>query len=64
MNRGLWIARKNYLCVLIRKLADSCGEDDADFLKEHITNVIDLYSDEKIEEAINHYQVFLDNLKC
>lgn len=63
MNKGLWIARKNYLCCLIKKVSDGHGGDDIEFLRQHCKEVIDAHPDEKIEEAISCYQEMVNNLK-
>lgn len=63
MNRGLWIARKNYLCTLIKKVSYGYGGDDIEFLRQHCREVIDLHSDELIEEAIACYQEMVTQLK-
>ncbi len=63
MNRGLWIARKNYLTTLIKKVSDGHGGDDIEFLKQHCKEVIDVHPDEKIEEAIACYQEMVEQLK-
>lgn len=55
MNKGLWIARKNYLCTLIKKVSDGHGGDDIEFLRQHCKEVIEMSPDEKIEEAIACY---------
>lgn len=63
MNRGLWIARKNYLCTLIKKVSDGHGGDDIEFLRQHCKEVIDVHPEEKIEEAIACYQELVEQLK-
>ena len=63
MNRGLWIARKNYLCVLIKKISDGHGGDDIEFVRQHCKEVIDAHPDEDIEEAIVCYQEMLEQLR-
>lgn len=63
MNRGLWIARKNYLCNLIKKVSDGNGGDDIEFLHKHCSEVLAISSDEKIEEAIRCYEEMLEQLK-
>ena len=62
MNKGLWIARKNYLCILIKKVSDLSGGDDPAFLKEVCKLVVEAHLDEKIEEAIKCYQECLERL--
>ncbi len=62
MNRGLWIARKNYLCTLIRKVSDGCGVDSVEFLKQHCEEVINAYPNEKIETAIDCYKGLVEEL--
>ena len=64
MNRGLWIARKNYLCNLIKKVSDGHGGDDIDFLRLHCSQVIARYPDDAIEEAIACYEEMVEQLKC
>lgn len=63
MNRGLWIARKNYLCTLIKKVSDGHGGDDIVFLREVCKAVIDAHPDESIEDAIACYQEMVMQLK-
>jgi len=63
MNRGLWIARKNYLCNLIKKVSDGCGGDDVESLRQHCREVLDTHLDEKIEEAIFCYEEVASQLK-
>ncbi len=63
MNRGLWIARKNYLCTLVRKTSGLFGGDDIDFLREHCRELIDVYFDERIEDAIRCYERILEICK-
>lgn len=63
MNRGLWVARKNYLYTLIKKVSDGFGDDDSDFLKQHFNEVVDVHPGEKIEEAILCYEEMVKRLK-
>lgn len=63
MNRGLWIARKNYLCTLIRSVSDGHGGDDIEFLRQHCKEVIEAHPDELIEDAIACYQEMAEQLK-
>ncbi len=56
MNKGLWIARKNYLLTLIKKVSDAYGGDDIEFMRQHCLEVIERNQGEKIEEAIACYQ--------
>jgi hypothetical protein len=56
MNKGLWIARKNYLFTLIKKVSDFNGGDEIEFLKKHFQETIEIYSEEKIEIAITCYE--------
>ena len=63
MNRGLWIARKNYLCTLIKKLSDAYGGDDSEFLRQHCKEVIDAHDGEKIEGVITVYQEMVEQLR-
>jgi hypothetical protein len=63
MNRGLWIARKNYLCTLIKKVSDGHGGDDIEDLRQHCREVIASYDGEKIEEAIACYEKMVEQLK-
>ncbi len=63
MNRGLWIARKNYLCNLIRKVSDGHGGDDIEFLRQHCSEVIAVHTDDKIEDAIACYEEMVVQLR-
>lgn len=63
MNRGLWIARKNYLCSLIKKVSDGHGGDDIEFLRLHCREVLESHPEEKIEEAIICYEEMVEQLK-
>lgn len=63
MNKGLWIARKNYLCILIKKVSDGHGGDEIEFLRQHCREVIALHTDDKIEEAIYCYEEMVVQLK-
>jgi hypothetical protein len=63
MNKGLWIARKNYLCTLIKKVSDGHGGDDIEFLRQHCREVIETHPDENIEEAISCYTDMVEQFK-
>lgn len=63
MNKGLWIARKNYLCTLIKKVSDGHVGDDIEFLRQHCKEVIEAHPDELIEDAIACYQEMVEQLK-
>lgn len=63
MNKGLWIARKNYLWALIKQVSDAYGGDDPEFLKQHWKEVIDMHPDEEIEKAISCYQEMAEQAK-
>lgn len=56
MNKALWIARKNCLCALIKKVSDGHGGDDIEFLRQHCKEVLQTHPEEKIEEAIRCYE--------
>jgi hypothetical protein len=45
MNRALWIAKKNELCSLIKKVSDLYGGDDLVWLKEYAKEVIEVNRD-------------------
>lgn len=55
MNKGLWIARKNHLLCLIKKVSDGFGGDDFVNLQSHCKEVIESHPGELIEEAIACY---------
>jgi hypothetical protein len=63
MHKALWIARKNYLCTLIKKVSEGNGGDDIEFLRKHCKEAIKAHPDELIEEAIVCYQEMIDKLK-
>lgn len=62
MNRGLWISRKNYLFTLIKKVSDAYGGDTEEELLRHSKQVLDMYPDNAIEEAIICYQEMIKEL--
>ena len=62
MNRGLWIARKNHLCNLVRKVSEGYGGDDIEFLRQCCSELIAIYHDESIEEAIDCYEEIMEEL--
>jgi hypothetical protein len=62
MNKALWIARKNCLCSLIKKVSDGHGGDDIDFLRQHCKEVLQTHPAEKIEEAIRCYEQMVEQL--
>jgi hypothetical protein len=63
MNIGLWIARKNYLCMLVRKVSDYFGGDDIEFLRENCKELIRLHQDERIEAPIRCYEEIMHVVK-
>ena len=63
MNKGLWIARKNYLLTLIKKLSDYHGGDDKEFLESHCKETIEAHLGETIELAIRCYEDILKELQ-
>ena len=63
MNRGLWIARKNYLFALMKKVSDAHGGDDIQFLREQWQEIVDSHPGEKIEEPIASYLLIVDQLR-
>jgi hypothetical protein len=63
MNKGLWIARKNYLFTLLRQVSNFYGGDDPDWLKEHWRQLIESHPGEMIEEPIQRYLSILEQCK-
>lgn len=63
MNRALWIARKNYLCCLIRKVSEGHGGDEIEFLRQHCREVLEAYPNEKIEQGIKCYEEMVEQLR-
>ena len=63
MNKGLWISRKNHLCILIKKVSDGFGGDDIEFVRQHCKEVLEVHQDEKIEEAIDCYKKIVNSLE-
>jgi hypothetical protein len=62
MNRGLWIARKNYLCMLITKLSNHYGGDDDLFISRHCAEIVESAQGEAIEDVIACYEEMLNKL--
>jgi hypothetical protein len=63
MDRGLWIAKKNRLCGLIKKLSDILGGDEVEWLREYCREVVAEYPDDRIDEAIFCFMDLLDQLR-
>jgi hypothetical protein len=62
MNRGLWIARKNHLLCLIRKVSELEGGDDPEWFKQHCLEVVESHPEEQIEVAISYYAGMIQQL--
>lgn len=56
MHKALWIARKNYLCSLIKKVSDAHGGCEISFLRLHCQEVLASHPEEQIEVAIACYE--------
>ncbi len=63
MNKGLWIARKNYLLMLVKKVSDGFGGDDLTVFQTHCVQLLEAHKDERIEEAIACYTKMVEQLK-
>jgi hypothetical protein len=63
MNQGLWIARKNQLCILIKQVSDGFGGDDIDFLRQHCKHMLNEHQGELIEDAIICYTEMCEQIK-
>ncbi len=63
MNKGLWIARKNYLYCLVKKVSDGYGGDDEEFFKRNFAELVDSYPGELIEYAIACYAEMVNEIK-
>ena len=63
MNKGLWIARKNYLFGLMKKVSDGHGGDTPDDFQKIFHETLESHPDEKIEEAIRCYEEMVEQLK-
>lgn len=62
MHRALWIARKNYLCTIMKQVSDLQGGDDIEFLRQVCRETIEDNQDDKIEGVIAVYEEILSNL--
>jgi hypothetical protein len=62
MNKGLWIARKNYLITLMKKVSKGYGGDTSECFDDICKEVLDKYTDESIEIAIRCYETMVDRL--
>lgn len=56
MNRAIWIAKKNMLCILIKKISDAYGGDDIAWLKEYCREIIVNFPDDKVDKALECFQ--------
>ncbi len=61
MHKGLWIARKNYLLTLIKKLSEAHGGDSKEFLDKHFKETLEDAPEERIELAIRCYEELIAN---
>lgn len=52
MNKALWIAQKNQLCSLIKKISDHYGGDDIEWLRDYCKGIINDHKN-NIDKAIN-----------
>jgi hypothetical protein len=63
MNKGLWVARKNYLICTVRQLCELKGREDSDYVAKVISELLSIYADDRIEEAITCYEELLEQNK-
>lgn len=63
MNKGLWIARKNHLFCLIRKVSNGHGGDESEFISQHFCEVLKSYPDDAIEKPITCYEEMVEQLR-
>lgn len=62
MNKGLWIAKKNQLCVLIKQVSDSFGGDEIEWLRDYARMAVEInYT--HLEEAIDCYRSLMPSKK-
>ena len=52
MHRALWIAKKNQICGLIKKISDHHGGDDVEWLREYARKVIEANKDD-LQKALD-----------
>ena len=60
MNKGLWIARKNYLFCLMRKVFEANGGDNVEVFKQNFEETLAAHDGEKIEAAIACYKKIIE----
>ena len=46
MSHAVWIAKKNQLCVLIKKISDHYGGDEVEWLRAYCKDVLDAHADD------------------
>ena len=63
MNKGLWIARKNHLICIVKKLSDGHGGDEKEWLNGHCIAVLEMYPGDDIEIAIKCYEECIKDLR-
>jgi hypothetical protein len=60
MEHAVWVAKKNYICSLIKKVSDHYGGDDLEWLRSYACEVIkDNKSD--LDRALVCFLDLLDN---
>lgn len=62
MYHALWIAKKNQVLVLIKKISDHFGGDEENWLKSYSEDVIELNKLD-IQKALNCFWNLEENIK-
>jgi hypothetical protein len=63
VDRAMWIARKNTLCGIIKRVSDAYGGDNIEWLREHCRQVIEAHPGDLIEAAITCYQEMIEQIR-
>lgn len=63
MNHAKWIAKRNQLCSLIKKVSDAYGGDDVEWLREYCKEIIANYPGDEIDKAIVCFVSLEEQLK-
>lgn len=51
-NQALWLAKKNQLCVLIKKISDTYGGDEIEWLRDYCREIVELHKND-LQKALD-----------
>lgn len=55
MIHSLWIAKKNELCALVRKISDTLGGDNVEWLREYCKELVEKHKN-NLDGALRYFR--------